>query len=133
MVLGNAIYNFFREIPFFGKLYTQLNMGSFFFHFCLADAVSGARPGARHESVEEYIKRLSEIEDKASTFDGVAKVYAIQAGREIRVIVNPEVLDDAQIVTLAHDISQKLEKELNYPGQITVTVIRETRAVDIAK
>ncbi|HLA04090.1 MAG TPA: ribonuclease Y, partial [Patescibacteria group bacterium] len=99
----------------------------------LADAVSGARPGARHESVEEYIKRLSEIEDKASTFDGVAKVYAIQAGREIRVIVNPEVLDDAQIVTLAHDISQKLEKELNYPGQITVTVIRETRAVDIAK
>ena len=99
----------------------------------LADAVSGARPGARHESVEEYIKRLSEIEDKAATFDGVAKVYAIQAGREIRVIVNPEVLDDAQIVTLAHDISQKLEKELTYPGQITVTVIRETRAVDIAK
>ena len=99
----------------------------------LADAVSGARPGARHESVEEYIKRLSEIEDKASTFDGVAKVYAIQAGREIRVIVNPEVLDDAQIVTLAHDIRQKLEKELTYPGQITVTVIRETRAVDIAK
>ena len=99
----------------------------------LADAVSGARPGARHESVEEYIKRLSEIEDKASTFDGVAKVYAIQAGREIRVIVNPEVLDDAQIVTLAHDIRQKLEKELTYPGQITITVIRETRAVDIAK
>src|SRR3989344_4990596 len=99
----------------------------------LADAVSGARPGARHESVEEYIKRLSEIEDKASTFDGVAKVYAIQAGREIRVIVNPEVLEDAQIVTLDHNISQKLEKELNYPGQITVTVIRETRAVDIAK
>ena len=99
----------------------------------LADGVSGARPGARHESVEEYIKRLSEIEDKAATFDGVAKVYAIQAGREIRVIVNPEVLDDAQIVTLAHDIRQKLEKELTYPGQITVTVIRETRAIDIAK
>ena len=99
----------------------------------LADAVSGARPGARHESVEEYIKRLSEIEDKASSFDGVAKVYAIQAGREIRVIVDPQVLDDAQMVTLAHDIKQKLEKELTYPGQITITVIRETRAVDIAK
>ena len=99
----------------------------------LADAVSGARPGARHESVEEYIKRLSEIEDKASSFDGVAKVYAIQAGREIRVIVDPQVLDDAQMVTLAHDIKQKLEKELMYPGQITITVIRETRAVDIAK
>lgn len=99
----------------------------------LADAVSGARPGARHESVEEYIKRLSEIEDKATSFDGVAKAYAIQAGREIRVIVDPEVLDDAQIVTLAHDIRQKLEKELTYPGQITITVIRETRAVDIAK
>ena len=99
----------------------------------LADAVSGARPGARHESVEEYIKRLSEIEDKASSFDGVAKVYAIQAGREIRVIVDPQILDDAQMVTLAHDIKQKLEKELTYPGQITITVIRETRAVDIAK
>ena len=99
----------------------------------LADAVSGARPGARHESVEEYIKRLSEIEDKASSFDGVAKVYAIQAGREIRVIVDPQVLDDAQMVTLAHDIKQKLEKELTYPGQIKVNIIRETRITEYAR
>lgn len=99
----------------------------------LADAVSGARPGARHEPVEEYIKRLTEIEKVAASFSGVDKVFAIQAGREVRVIVNPEILDDSGIVTLAHDIKLRLEKELAYPGQITVTVIRETRAVDIAK
>ena len=99
----------------------------------LADAVSGARPGARHEPVEEYIKRLTEIEKVATSFSGVDKAYAIQAGREIRVIVNPEILDDASLVILAHDIKERLEKELAYPGQITVTVIRETRAVDIAK
>lgn len=99
----------------------------------LADAVSGARPGARHEPVEEYIKRLTEIEKIATSFSGVDKAYAIQAGREIRVIVNPEILDDSGIVTLAHDIKERLEKELTYPGQIAVTVIRETRAVDIAK
>lgn len=99
----------------------------------LADAVSGARPGARHEPVEEYIKRLSEIEKIATSYSGVDKAYAIQAGREIRVIVNPEILDDAGIVTLAHDIRERLEKELTYPGQIAVTVLRETRAVDIAK
>jgi len=99
----------------------------------IADAVSGARPGARHEPVEEYIKRLTNIEKVATSFEGVDKAYAIQAGREIRVIVNPSILDDAGIVKLSHDIREKLEKELTYPGQITVTVIRETRAVDIAK
>lgn len=99
----------------------------------LADAISGARPGARHEPVEEYIRRLSDIEKIAASFPGVDKVYAIQAGREVRVIVKPDVVDDAGIVILSHDISQKLAKELTYPGQITVTVIRETRAVDIAK
>lgn len=99
----------------------------------VADAVSGARPGARHEPVEEYIKRLSEIEEKATGFSGVDKAYAIQAGREIRVIVKPDVIEDAQLDKLAYDIRQKLEKELTYPGQITITVIRETRAVDIAK
>jgi ribonuclease Y len=99
----------------------------------LADAVSGARPGARHEAVEDYIKRLTDIEKVASSFDGVEKAYAIQAGREIRVIVNPQILDDDSIVILSHNIREKLEKELTYPGQITVTVIRETRAVDIAK
>ncbi|MDP2632827.1 MAG: ribonuclease Y [Candidatus Curtissbacteria bacterium] len=99
----------------------------------LADSVSGARPGARHEPVEQYIKRLTEIEKIATSFPGVDKAYAIQAGREIRVIVNPEILDDSGIVNLAHDIKERLEKELTYPGQIAVTVIRETRAVDIAK
>lgn len=99
----------------------------------IADAVSGARPGARHEPVEEYIKRLKNIEDIANSFSGVDKAYAIQAGREIRVIANPTVLDDAGIITLSHQIKERLEKELTYPGQITVTVIRETRAQDIAK
>ena len=99
----------------------------------LADSVSGARPGARHEPVEEYIKRLSAIEKIAASFVGVEKAYAIQAGREVRVIVNPDATDDSGIVVLSHQIKDRLEKELSYPGQITVTVIRETRAVDIAK
>ncbi len=99
----------------------------------VADAVSGARPGARHEAVEDYIKRLTDIENVATSFPGVEKAYAIQAGREVRVIVQPNIIDDEGIVTLSHDIRQKLEAQLNYPGQIVVTVIRETRAVDIAK
>lgn len=99
----------------------------------LGDAISGARPGARHEAVEDYIKRLTDIEKIAASFHGVDKAYAIQAGREIRVIVKPDIVDDDGIVNLAHDIRERLEHELTYPGQITVTVIRETRAVDIAK
>lgn len=99
----------------------------------IADAVSGARPGARHEPVEEYMKRLGDIEKIAMENKGVDKAYAIQAGREIRVIVQPEVVDDSGIVKIASDIRQRLESELNYPGQITITVIRETRAQDIAK
>lgn len=99
----------------------------------IADAVSGARPGARHEAVEDYIKRLTEIENVATTFSGVEKAYAIQAGREVRVIVQPDTVDDEATIKLSHDIKQKLEDELTYPGQITVTVIRELRAVDIAK
>ncbi len=99
----------------------------------VADAVSGARPGARHEAVEDYIKRLTDIEKVAMSFSGVDKAYAIQAGREVRVIVKPEVVDDAGAVKISHDVRQKLESELTYPGQITVTVIREVRAVDIAK
>lgn len=99
----------------------------------VADAVSGARPGARHEAVEDYIKRLTDIEKVAMTFDGVDKAYAIQAGREVRVIVQPQAVDDDGLVILAHNIRQKLENELTYPGQIAITVIRETRATDIAK
>lgn len=99
----------------------------------VADAVSGARPGARHEAVEDYIKRLGDIEKVAMSFPGVEKAYAIQAGREVRVIVEPDAVDDAGVVKISHDIRQKLESELTYPGQITITVIREVRAVDIAK
>lgn len=99
----------------------------------IADAISGARPGARHEPVEDYMRRLSNIENIATGFSGVSKAYAIQAGREVRVIVKPEEIDDTAIVKLAHDIKEKLENELTYPGQITITVIRETRAVDIAQ
>lgn len=99
----------------------------------VADAVSGARPGARHEAVEDYIKRLTDIEKVAISFSGVEKAYAIQAGREVRVIVQPQAIDDDGVVTLAHDIRQKLENDLTYPGQITVTVIREVRAIDVAK
>lgn len=99
----------------------------------VADAVSGARPGARHEAVEDYIKRLTDIEKVAMSFEGVDKAYAIQAGREVRVIVQPQAIDDDGLVILAHNIRQKLENELTYPGQIAITVIRETRASDIAK
>jgi ribonuclease Y len=98
-----------------------------------ADAVSGARPGARRETLESYIKRVESLESLADSFAGVDKSYAIQAGREIRIIVKPEAIDDLGIITLSRDIAQKVEESLEYPGQIKVTVIRETRAVDYAK
>jgi ribonuclease Y len=98
-----------------------------------ADAISGARPGARRESLESYIKRISALEDLASSFAGVSQSYAIQAGREIRIIVKPEEVDDLASIQLAKDIAKKVEESLEYPGQIQVTVIRETRAIDYAK
>jgi ribonuclease Y len=99
----------------------------------IADAISGSRPGARHEGVEEYIKRLKEIENVANSFHGVDKTYAIQAGREVRVIVKPEDIDDSAMVVLAHDIAEKIHDSVTYPGQVKVTVVRETRAFDVAK
>ena len=99
----------------------------------IADAISGSRPGARHESVEDYIKRLKDIENVASGFHGVDKVYAIQAGREVRVIVKPEDVDDSAMVILAHDVAEKIHDSVTYPGQVKVTVVRETRAHDIAR
>ena len=98
-----------------------------------ADAISGARPGARRETGTNYVKRLEKLEEIASSFTGVDKSYAIQAGREIRVIVKPELVDDAQALFLAKDIAKKIETELEYPGQIKVNVIREFRSVEYAK
>jgi ribonuclease Y len=98
-----------------------------------ADAISGARPGARRESVEEYVKRLEKLESIAKSFEGVVNTYAIQAGREVRVIVSHEKLDDAAADQLSHDIANKIQQELEFPGQIKVTVIREFRSVAYAK
>jgi ribonuclease Y len=98
-----------------------------------ADALSGARPGARGESLEQYVKRLRDLEQLATRHEGVDKVYAMQAGREIRVIVAPDAIDDDGAIVLSRAIARDIEKELEYPGQIKVTVIRESRAVDYAK
>ncbi len=99
----------------------------------IADSISGSRPGARRETIEAYIKRLNTLEELASSFDGVERVFVIQAGREIRVMVHPEKISDVEAETLAHDIARRIEKETQYPGQIKVTVIREKRVVETAK
>ena len=98
-----------------------------------ADAISASRPGARRETLETYIKRLESLESIADSFDGVEKSFAIQAGREIRIIVKPEKISDDQMVLLARDVAQKVENEMEYPGQIKVNIVRETRVVDYAK
>ena len=98
-----------------------------------ADAISAARPGARRETIETYIKRLQSLEGIADSFDGVEKSFAIQAGRELRVMIIPEKISDDGLVLLARDISKRIENELEYPGNIKVSLIRETRATDYAK
>lgn len=99
----------------------------------VCDAISGARPGARREIVEAYIKRLNDLEQIAASYDGVTKAYAIQAGRELRVIVGADKIDDKQIETLSADIARRIQDEMTYPGQVKITVIRETRSVSFAK
>ena len=98
-----------------------------------ADAISASRPGARRETLEAYIKRLQNLEEIADSFDGVEKSYAIQAGREVRIIVKPEKISDAEMTILGREVSERIEKEMEYPGQIKVNVIRETRVIDYAK
>ncbi len=113
-----------------GEADTSTVMG---FIVAAADAISGSRPGARRESVEQYLKRVKDLEDVAADFPGVEKTFAIQAGREVRVMVKPDKIDDLAAVRLARDISKKIEETLTYPGQIKVVVIRETTAIDYAK
>ena len=98
-----------------------------------ADSISAARPGARRENIETYIKRLEKLEEIANDFEGVEKSFAIQAGREIRIMVKPEVVSDETTVLMARDIVKRIEEEMEYPGQIKVNVIRELRSVDYAK
>ena len=113
-----------------GEADTSTVMG---FVVAAADAISGSRPGARRESLERYLKRVKDLEDIAADFPGVEKTFAIQAGREVRVMVKPDKVDDLTAVRLARDISKKIEENLTYPGQIKVIVIRETTAIDYAK
>jgi ribonuclease Y len=98
-----------------------------------ADALSAARPGARREILETYVKRLEKLENLADSFEGVSKCYALQAGREIRIMVESDKVSDEQAFCLTRDIARKIESELQYPGQIKVTVIREMRVVDYAR
>ena len=98
-----------------------------------ADACSASRPGARRETLEHYVKRLEKLEEAATSFPGVEKVFAIQAGREIRIMVKPEDIDDLAAAILSRDIAKKIESDLVFPGQIKVTVIRETRAIEYAR
>ena len=98
-----------------------------------ADAISAARPGARRENVENYVKRLEKLEELTSSFPGVEKAYAIQAGREVRIMVKPEEVTEDNMIILAREIAKKIENELEYPGQIKVNLLRETKAVEYAK
>jgi ribonuclease Y len=99
----------------------------------IADSLSAARPGARRENLDNYIKRLESLELLANSFEGVERSYAMQAGRELRLIVKPEAIDDLGAARLAHEVARKIESQMDFPGQIKVTVIRETRASEVAK
>jgi ribonuclease Y len=123
-IVANAIGSHHEDIPMESPIAALVQA---------ADAISGARPGARRESVEGYVKRLEKLESLAQSFQGVTKTYAIQAGREVRVVVEQEKVDDVMADQLAHDIAARIQREMEYPGQIKVTVIREYRSVAYAK
>jgi ribonucrease Y len=137
-LLGMEIAKKYREHPVIinaiGSHHDDIEMESVFAPLVqAADAISGARPGARRESLEGYVKRLEKLEAVAKSFEGVAKTYAIQAGREVRVMVEHDRIDDALADQLAVDIAEKIQQEMEYPGQIKITVIREKRAIAFAK
>jgi ribonuclease Y len=137
-ILGMELAKKFKEHPdvcnAIGAHHDEIEMSTMISPIIqIADAISGARPGARREVMESYLKRLHELEELALNFEGVEKCYAIQAGRELRVLVDAENINDQQASKLSFDISQKIEKDMQYPGQIKVTVIRETRAISFAK
>ena len=137
-LLGMQLAEKYKEKPevcnAIGAHHEEVEMTSLIAPLVLVgDAISGARPGARREVVESYIKRLKGMEDLALSHQGVIKTYAIQAGRELRVIVGSEKVSDAEAEQLSQDIARKIQEEMTYPGQVKVTVIRETRAVSFAK
>ena len=123
-IIVNAIASHHEEVPA-KSIYGLITH--------IADAISASRPGARRETLATYIKRLEQLEEIANTFEGVKKAYALQAGREIRVIVDECSLDDEKATMLAREIAKKVEEEVNFPGQIKVNVIREKRIIEFAK
>jgi len=137
-ILGMKLAEKFKEMPeicnAIGSHHDEVEMDTLISPIVqVCDAISGARPGARREVVEAYIKRLNNLEELALSYPGVVKTYAIQAGRELRVIVGSEEISDEQANKLSYDLSRKIQDEMTYPGQIKITVIRETRAVNYAK
>ena len=120
----NAVASHHNDVPPVGPLGILVSA---------ADAISASRPGARSESMTTYLKRLEELERIGTGFAGVEKCYAVQAGREVRVLVRPEEVDDQQAFALARNIAHKIEEDLQYPGQIRITVVRETRCIEFAK
>jgi len=123
-VVVNAVASHHNDVPPVGPLGILVSA---------ADAISASRPGARSESMTTYLKRVEDLEKIAASFPGVEKAFAVQAGRELRVFVQPEQVDDDQAYSLARDIASRIENELQYPGQIRITVIRETRCIEVAK
>jgi ribonuclease Y len=137
-VLGMKLAEKFKEKPeicnAIGSHHDEVEMQTLLAPIVqVCDAISGARPGARREVVESYIKRLKELENLALSYPGVMKTYAIQAGRELRVIVGSDKMSDQETEQLSYDIARRIQDEMTYPGQVKITVIRETRAVNYAK